>query len=118
VGSFRVILQFESHGRRRSIWQSAPVQQLASIVASLGENTLGTHPKQSLFASKVERDEKCDYRSGYLAPDQISNFRRRDRELRLEEAERVGYGFDLPKAVVAPNAPKISSRKSETENAA
>jgi integrase len=39
-------------------------------------------------------------------------------ELRLEEAERVGYGFDLPKAVVAPNAPKISSTKSEVQIAA
>ena len=34
-------------------------------------------------------------------------------ELRLEEAERVGYGFDLPEVVVAPNAPKISGAQSE-----
>jgi hypothetical protein len=39
-------------------------------------------------------------------------------ELRLEEAERVGYGFDLPKAVIAPNAPKKSRVKSEIEIAA
>jgi len=26
-------------------------------------------------------------------------------QLRLDEAERVGYGFDLPASVVAPNAP-------------
>jgi hypothetical protein len=26
-------------------------------------------------------------------------------QLRLDEAERVGYGFDLPESVVAPNAP-------------
>ncbi len=32
-------------------------------------------------------------------------------EMRLEEAERVGYGFELPKTVVAPNAPKISDTK-------
>ena len=32
-------------------------------------------------------------------------------DLRIEEAERVGYGFDLPGAVsslVAPNAPKLA----------
>jgi hypothetical protein len=39
-------------------------------------------------------------------------------KLRLDEAERVGYGFDLPKAVVAPNAPKKSGTKSEVEIAA
>jgi hypothetical protein len=39
-------------------------------------------------------------------------------ELRLKEAERVGYGFDLPEAVVAPNAPKISTTKSAIEVAA
>jgi len=36
-------------------------------------------------------------------------------EMRLEEAERVGYGFELPKTVVAPNAPKISDTKSGPE---
>ena len=39
-------------------------------------------------------------------------------ELRLQEAERVGYGFDLPKAVVAPNAPKKPTPKVATEIAA
>jgi hypothetical protein len=39
-------------------------------------------------------------------------------ELRLKEAERVGYGFDLPKIVVAPNAPKIFITKSAVEIAA
>jgi hypothetical protein len=39
-------------------------------------------------------------------------------EMRLEEAERVGYGFELPKTVVAPNAPKTSDTKSEAEIAA
>ena len=39
-------------------------------------------------------------------------------ELRLAEAERVGFGFDLPRGVVAPNAPKISSTKSQVEIAA
>ena len=39
-------------------------------------------------------------------------------ELRLAEAERVGFGFALPKGVVAPNAPKISDTKSEVEIAA
>ncbi|MGH9436360.1 MAG: hypothetical protein ACRD22_00345 [Terriglobia bacterium] len=39
-------------------------------------------------------------------------------ELRLQEAERVGYGFDLPKSVVAPNAPKKSTPKVATEIAA
>jgi hypothetical protein len=34
------------------------------------------------------------------------------------EAESVGYGFDLPKIVVAPNAPKNPSVKSEAEVAA
>jgi hypothetical protein len=38
-------------------------------------------------------------------------------QMRLEEAERVGYGFDLPKIAVAPNAPKISA-KSKAEIAA
>jgi hypothetical protein len=38
--------------------------------------------------------------------------------LRLKEAERVGYGFDLPEAVVAPNAPKKSTTKSAIEIAA
>jgi hypothetical protein len=37
--------------------------------------------------------------------------------MRLEEAERVGYGFDPPKIAVAPNAPKISA-KSKAEIAA
>lgn len=39
-------------------------------------------------------------------------------ETRLEEAERVGYGFDLPTAVIAPNAPRKSDVKSEAELAA
>jgi hypothetical protein len=38
-----------------------------------------------------------------------------ERELRLEEAERVGYGFDLPKADVAPNAPKKIALKSDDD---
>jgi hypothetical protein len=36
-------------------------------------------------------------------------------EMRLEEAERVGFGFKLPKTEVAPNAPKISDTKSGAE---
>ena len=39
-------------------------------------------------------------------------------ELRLEEAERVGYGFDLPKTVIVPNVPRKSGVKSETDVAA
>jgi len=39
-------------------------------------------------------------------------------ELRLQEAERVAFGFNLPKTVVAPNAPKISSTRSQVEIAA
>jgi hypothetical protein len=39
-------------------------------------------------------------------------------DVRLAEAESVGYGFDLPKIVVAPNAPKKTSVKSEAEVAA
>lgn len=35
-------------------------------------------------------------------------------DMRLEEAERVGYGFDLPNSVAAPNAPGISA-ESEVE---
>jgi hypothetical protein len=38
-------------------------------------------------------------------------------QTRLEEAERVGDGFDLPKIAVAPNAPKKIA-KSEAEIAA
>jgi integrase len=36
-------------------------------------------------------------------------------DIRLEEVERVGYGFDLPKGVVAPNAPRKSNGKSGNE---
>ena len=38
-------------------------------------------------------------------------------ELRLAEAKRVGFGFDLPKAVVAPNAPKpvLQKRRSKLQ---
>jgi integrase len=39
-------------------------------------------------------------------------------DVRLAEAESVGYGFDLPKIVVAPNAPKKTSVKLEAEAAA
>jgi integrase len=39
-------------------------------------------------------------------------------ELRLAEAERVGFGFDLPKGIVAPNAPKTSKAESAVEIAA
>jgi integrase len=39
-------------------------------------------------------------------------------EMRLAEAERVGFGFELPRGVVAPNAPKISGTKGEAEIAA
>jgi hypothetical protein len=39
-------------------------------------------------------------------------------DMRLAEAESVGYGFDLPNIVVAPNAPKKTSSKSEAEVAA
>jgi hypothetical protein len=38
-------------------------------------------------------------------------------KMRLAEAESVGYGFDLPKVVVAPNAPK-KNQKTEMEIAA
>jgi hypothetical protein len=38
--------------------------------------------------------------------------------VRLAEAEPVDYGFDLPKIVVAPNAPRKPSVKSEAEVAA
>jgi len=39
-------------------------------------------------------------------------------EMRLAEAERVGFGFDLPKSVIVPNAPKVFRTKSEIEIAA
>jgi hypothetical protein len=39
-------------------------------------------------------------------------------ELRREEVERVGCGFDLPQTVIAPNAPKKSIVKSDGEIAA
>jgi len=35
--------------------------------------------------------------------------------LRLEEAERVGYAFELPQAVIGPNAPRKSVGKLEPE---
>jgi len=39
-------------------------------------------------------------------------------DVRLAEAESVGYGFDLPKTVVAPNAPRKAPVKSQSEVAA
>jgi hypothetical protein len=36
-------------------------------------------------------------------------------DVRLAEAESVGYGFDLPKTEVAPNAPKKITVKSDCE---
>jgi integrase len=39
-------------------------------------------------------------------------------EMRLAESELVGYGFDLPKVAVAPNAPRQVAAKSEVEVAA
>jgi hypothetical protein len=39
-------------------------------------------------------------------------------EHNINPDEPVGYGFDLPKIVVAPNAPKNPSVKSEAEVAA
>jgi len=39
-------------------------------------------------------------------------------EMRLAEAESVGYGFELPKVAVAPNAPRKGPAKSEDEVAA
>jgi hypothetical protein len=39
-------------------------------------------------------------------------------EMRLEEAERVGYGFDLPSTVIVPNVPRKVGVKSEAEVAA
>jgi hypothetical protein len=39
-------------------------------------------------------------------------------EMRLEEAERVAYGFDRPVVVIAPNAPRKSGVKSKAVVAA
>jgi len=39
-------------------------------------------------------------------------------EMRLEEAKRVGYGFELPKTAIAPNAPRKSDVKTEGQIAA
>jgi hypothetical protein len=39
-------------------------------------------------------------------------------DMRLEEAERVGYGFELPKTVIAPSAPRKSDVKTEGQIAA
>ncbi len=39
-------------------------------------------------------------------------------EMRLAEAERVGFGFDLPRGVIAPNAPKVCGTNGEVEIAA
>jgi hypothetical protein len=39
-------------------------------------------------------------------------------EMRLEEAERVGHGFELPKTVIAPTAPRKSDVKTEGQIAA
>jgi integrase len=33
-------------------------------------------------------------------------------EMRLKESERVGYGFDIPKSVIAPSAPRKSDAES------
>jgi hypothetical protein len=39
-------------------------------------------------------------------------------EMRFEESERVGYGFDIPKTVIAPSAPRKSGVESEVRVAA
>jgi hypothetical protein len=38
-------------------------------------------------------------------------------EMRLEETARVGYGFELPKTVIAPNAPRIPNMEAEEKAA-
>jgi integrase len=38
-------------------------------------------------------------------------------QLRLDEAERVGYGFNLPKASVVPNVPKLHQSRAEEKAA-
>ena len=40
-----------------------------------------------------------------------------EHELRLQESERVGYGFEMPKTVIAPNAPRISEHEEVKEAA-
>jgi len=40
-----------------------------------------------------------------------------EHDLRLEESERVGYGFEMPKTVIAPNAPRISEHEEVKEAA-
>jgi hypothetical protein len=42
----------------------------------------------------------------------------REIDVRFAQAESVGYGFDLPGIVVAPNAPEKTTVKSGAEVAA
>jgi hypothetical protein len=86
---------------------------------ALPETELGTTSGQ--LESENFVDFPCKRHHQSTTPQTMSELHshlHEELELRLAEAESVGYGFDLPKAAVAPNAPRKCSVKPEDEIAA
>jgi hypothetical protein len=87
----------------------------------LDENGTGWHSirrfRNTWLRGKRTQEDMLQYWMGDKPQDISGLYSHLHEELepRLEEAERVGYRFDLPKADVAPNAPKEVTQKSDDD---
>ena len=94
------------------------------IDMGLDEDGMGWHSirryRNTWLRSKRTQEDILKYWMGHRPEDMSGLYSHLHEELgsRLEEAERVGYGFGLPQAVIAPNAPRKSVGKSKHEIAA
>jgi integrase len=91
------------------------------IAMGLDEEGMGWHSirrfRNTWLRGKRTQEDLLKYWMAHKPQDMsgLYSHLHEERELRLEEAERVGYGFDLPKADVAPNAPKKIALKSDDD---
>jgi len=94
------------------------------IVMGLDEVGMGWHSirryRNTWLRGKRAQEDVLKYWMGHKPQDMSGLYSHLSEELeiRLNEAERVGYGFDLPRAVIVPNAPRKLDGKSEDEVAA
>ena len=73
-----------------------------------------------MVAGQASQEDIKNYWMGHKPKDMsgIYSHLHEETEMRLEEADHVGYGFDLPNTDIAPNVPRKMGVKSAAEVAA
>ena len=94
------------------------------VTMGLDEEGMGWHSirrfRNTWLRGKRTQEDVLKYWMGHKPQDMsgLYSHLHEELEMRLEEAERVGYGFDLPNTVIVPNVPRKMGVKSEAQVAA